>query len=111
MWIKALDSAMWVSMKHITHFSIEQNRYRYETEKSSFTAYAYLNASRSGIYKVNQSPPAEQTRIAVCRGTEQECEDFIGVRRYLAGLLEWIGYLVAGIGGAILTLIFQNTSL
>ena len=78
MWIKPLDRATWISMKHITHFTIEQNRPVYPTEKISFTAHAHLDASRSIPYKsLTQSPPQDQTCLPVCRGTDYECEEFI----------------------------------
>ena len=118
MWIKAIDKSVWVSMKHITHFTIEQNpnlyginqdaRFR-KIEKNSFTTYAYLDASQSGIYKRSrQNPPQEQIRLSVCQGSKEECEQFIVEKHLLEEAFQWLGYLVAGGVGAILTLIFQN---
>ena len=105
MWIKSLDQDVWVNVNHITHFSIQQVPLPYETEKT-YIAYAYLNAGESGIYFPKESPPQVQVHIPVCQGRREECVEFIDKQKFLEGLFQWVGYLVAGGIGAVLTLIF-----
>ena len=79
-----------------------------------YIAYAYLNASslRPKPMSPASSPTMEsdQARIVVCQGTEEECEQFVADQTFLDDAFQWVGYLVAGVGGAILTLIFQDVS-
>ena len=110
MWIKALDRYVWVNIKHITHFEIEEKNLGLgDGSPPYYVAYAYLNAS-----SMRWSPSAErnyeqdQARISVCQGSKEECGEFIDKTQFLEGLFQWVGYLVAGGIGAILTLIFQS---
>ena len=108
MWIKALDRPIWVNMKHITHFEIEHKALGHG-EPPYHVAYAYLNASGSSISKPSGPSISEgQARILVCQGSREECEQFIVEKQFLEGAFQWLGYLVAGGIGAILTLIFQS---
>lgn len=103
-------------MKHVTHFNIESKPISHQTKPPYvyYIAYAYLNASslRPNPLSPSSSPTMEsnQARIIVCQGTEEECEQFIAEKTYLDEAFQWIGYLVAGGIGAILTRIFQNAS-
>ena len=108
MWIKSLDQDVWVNMKHITHFEIEHKALGHG-EPPYHVAYAYLNASGSSISKPSGLSISEgQASIVVCRGTEQECEQFVNEQKYLETAYQWLGYLVAGGIGSVLTLIFQS---
>ena len=104
MWIKALDRDVWVNMKHITHFE------RLEDRRSPYhVAYAYLNASGSTISKQSGVSVSQgKASILVCQGSKEECEQFIVEKQLLEGAFQWLGYLVAGGTGAVLTLIFQK---
>ena len=96
-------------MKYITHFTIVETDYDNETEKVIFWAKAYLNATSSTISKPSGLSISEgQASIVVCRGTEQECEQFVNEQKYLETAYQWLGYLVAGGIGSALTLIFQS---
>ena len=122
MWIKSLDRNVWVSMKHVTHFSVQTGE---SFEKSDgvvrvitpYFAYAFLDTSSlrsnyrlSDLMKGKPSQKhhivEDQARIPVCKGTKDECEQFIKDKTFLQSAYEWIGYVVAGGVGAILTLIF-----
>ena len=120
MWIKALDRSMWVNMKHVTHFSVQTEAVvRGSVMTSGYVAYAYINASSvrsnytlNNILRGDRCPEetsvSDQTRILVCQGSAEECEQFVADKTFLEEAFQWVGYLVAGGIGAILTLIFQN---
>ena len=118
MWIKSLDDDTWVSMKHVTHFSVQTKRVvRGDVITSIYAAYAYLNAdslrSSYGLDDILRGNPrpeqptvVDQARIPVCQGSRTECREFIEKQQFLEGLFQWVGYLVAGGVGAVFTLIF-----
>ena len=118
MWIKSLNNDTWVSMKHVTHFRVQTKRVvRGDVLTPIYVAYAYLNADsfRSsynlddillGKRRPKQPTVVDQARIPVCQGSREECREFIDKQQFLEGLFQWIGYLVAGGVGAVLTLIF-----
>ena len=78
MWIKSLYDSTWVSMKHITHFTIEMDDSPYR--RGNNFVYAYLDATSRRYNRRRQYPAqeweADQTRILVCQGSEQECREF-----------------------------------
>ena len=105
-------------MKHVTHFSVQTERVvRGSVLTAIYVAYAYLNTSslRSsyslddlvrGKRRPEKTEVKNQARIPVCRGSEEECEQFVSDKSFLQSTYEWLGYLVAGGVGAVLTLIF-----
>ena len=105
MWIKALDRYVWVNMKHITHFTIETDDEPFR--KGNRFVYAYLDANSR---RYQNRWETDQTRILVCEGSTEECEQFIVEKQLLESAFQWLGYLVAGGVGAVLTLIFKNGS-
>ena len=105
MWIKSLYDDTWVNMKHVTHFRIESDA---PERRGNNLVYAYIDSN-----EVRSSPgilptPSElnQARILVCQGSQEECEQFIVEQQQLESMFQWLGYLVAGGVGAVLTLIF-----
>ena len=104
MWLKSLNSETWINTNHITHFTIENAYIPHDYKTHS--VYAYLDAGESGIYAPRQSPPQVQIRIPVCQGTGEECQVFIKEQTFLESAYQWLGYLVAGVLGAIITVIF-----
>ena len=105
MWIKSLNRSreVWVNMNHITHFSIELSN---APTRIPYDVVAYLNASNKGLDPRQGETVDGQAFITVKRGTHEECEEFIKEQINLQTAWQWIGYLVAGGIGAILTLIF-----
>ena len=104
MWIKSLSREVWVNINHITHFSIE---FSGDPPKICYDVVAYLNASDKGLNPRQHKVVEGQAFITVKRGTYEECKEFIKERLLLQSTLQWIGYLVAGGVGAVLTLIFS----
>jgi len=108
MWIKVLDSTVWVNMKHVTYFSVQTERFvRGSVLTSIYVAYTYLNTSslRSNynfddIVRGKRHPEKteveDQARIPVCRGSEKKCEQFVKDKSFLQSAYEWLGYFVAG---------------
>ena len=103
MWIKSVDNDVWINMNHITHFAITQIPDSYD---ESYIAEAYLDTSKMAITTPRQGFAQDQARERVYQGTSQECEEFIKEQLFLQSAWQWIGYLVAGGVGAVLTLIF-----
>ena len=85
-------------------FSIELSG---DPPKIRYDVVAYLNASDEGLSPRQHEIVEGQAFITVKRGTCEECEEFIKERLLLQSALQWIGYLVAGGVGAVLTLIFS----
>lgn len=108
MWIKSLYDDVWVNMKHITHFSIEMDDEPIRWGNNF--VYAYLNTSSPRWNQRLSKTEQDQARILVCQGSQEECEQFITEQKLLEQVFQWIGYIVAGGIGAVLTLIFQNGS-
>ena len=110
-------------MKHVTHFSVQTERVvRRNVITSIYVAYAYLNADslRStyglddilrGRRRPEQPMVVDQARIPVCRGSRTECREFVDKQQFLEGLFQWVGYLVAGGVGAVLTYLFTKYGL
>ncbi len=108
MWIKSLDDDAWVSMKHITHFAIkevlEPGLFDEIMDEYVHYAYAYLDATMSSFdIKTMGNTQLDQTCILVCRGSKEECEQFIREQQLLESVFQWLGYFVAGGIGAVLT--------
>ena len=64
MWIKSLDSDIWVSMKHVTHFKI-QGKGQIQYTPDLYNAYAYLDR-----------PDTHPARILVCQANKDACREF-----------------------------------
>ena len=102
MWIKSLYDDTWVNMKHITHFRIESDDA--PERRNNNLVYAYLDSN-----EIRWSPNqhsfwnSDQARILVCQGSKEECEQFIVEQQQLESAFQWIGYVVAGGIGAVLT--------
>ena len=116
MWIKSLDTDVWVNMVHITNFSIVDTRFYADdnpdrashTDRSFHEVYAWLDASSKIFTPLDRSLNLkEQAWIIVYQGTHEECEQFIKDQIGLQAAWQWIGYLVAGGVGAVLTLLFS----
>ena len=103
MWIKSLYDDTWVNMKHVTHFRIESD---VPEHRGNNLGYAYLD---TGSYRWDrfEQPKQDQARILVCQGSREECEQFVVEQQLLESAFQWIGYLVAGGVGAVLTLFFS----
>ena len=105
MWIKSLDSDVWVNITHITHFTIQ---YSYDPgNRKLHDVVAFLNASGAGFDPRQHEVVEGQDFITIKRGTYEECEQFIKEQLFLQSGYQWLGYLIAGGVGAILTLIFS----
>ena len=103
MWIKSLYDDTWVNMKHVTHFSIEMDT---AERRGNNLGYAYLNTNEIRMNENLLKDEQNQARILVCQGSVEECEQFIVEKQLLESVFQWLGYLVAGGVGAVLTLIF-----
>ena len=100
MWIKSLNEDTWVSMKHVTHFSVQTKRVvRGNVATSVYAAYAYLNAdsirSSYDLGDIHQGKPrpeqptiVDQTRILVCQGSREARILFIDRQQFLEGLFQ-----------------------
>ena len=106
MWIKSLDQDVVVNMIHITHFSIEKIVFPDDSEIHEVTA--FLDTSGKFFSPSKFDDVQDQASLTVHQGTHEECVEFIDKQQFLEGVFQWIGYLVAGGIGSILTLIFQN---
>ena len=112
MWIKSLDNNIhfgrnvWVSMNHITHFTVRQLPSQRDDSPAKYGVDVYLDASQKPIQPRFQMTQ-DQASVLVYRGTSEECEQFIREKTGLQTAWQWIGYLVAGGVGAMLTLIFS----
>ena len=126
MWIKSLNRDTWVNMKHVTHFSVQTGESLKKDTGDvkvvvTYFAYAYLNTSslrsNRSLNDLLRNPLQENTtvedqaRIPVCRGSRTECREFIEKQQFLEGLFQWVGYLVAGGVGAVLTYLFTKYGL
>ena len=105
MWIKTLDTDVWVNMVHITHFSIVKMGSPAEYEIHQVTA--FLDASAGEFMPSKLDIAQVQASVLVYDGTYEECEEFIKEQIGLQAAWQWIGYLVAGGVGAVLTLLFS----
>ena len=105
MWIKSLDTDVWINMTHITHFSIEQ--IILDDSLDVHEVSAFLDASAKSFSPSNYDDVQDQASLTVYHGTYEECEQFITEQIGLQSAWQWIGYLVAGGVGAVLTLLFS----
>ena len=101
MWIKSLDKDVWVNMIHITHFSIVKMGSPVEHEIHQVTA--LLDASAGQFTSSKLDNAQVQASVLVYEGTEKKCARFINRKLRLQSISQWIGYLVAGGVGAVLT--------
>ena len=106
MWIKSLSRNTWVNITHITHFSIHLANT--PTKRVSHDVVAYLDTSRNGHDPRQYQVIDGQAFVTVKRGTYEECEEFVKEQTFLQTAYQWIGYLVAGGIGAVLTLWFKG---
>ena len=107
MWIKSLDDDVWVNMIHITDFSISETISH--SECKTHEVYAWLDTSRKIFTPFDPSLNLqEQAFIIVCQGTYEKCNDFVERQISLQTAYQWLGYIVAGGIGAVLTLWFQR---
>ena len=105
MWIKSLSRReVWININHITHFSIEVGN---DPVRIPYDVVAYLDASNIGREPRQHKVVEGQAFVTVKRGTHEECEQFIKEQIGLQTAWQWIGYLVAGGVGAVLTLLFS----
>lgn len=104
MWIKSLSRReVWININHITHFEIKLSN---NPVIKPYDVVAYLDTETIG-YDPRQGEVVEgQAFVTVKRGTHEECEQFIKEQIGLQTAWQWIGYLVAGGIGAVLTLVF-----
>lgn len=106
MWIKSLDEDIWVNMVHITHFNIAEMTSR--SDRKTHEVYAWLDASTKIFTPFDRSLNLqEQAWIIVYQGSKEECDDFVENQISLQTAYQWLGYLVAGGVGAVLTLLFS----
>ena len=105
MWIKSLSSNAWVNMSHITHFSIV--KLTYDNRVPYHEVNAFLDASANHPSGRTLEPEPDQASLTVYQGTSEECEQFIREKIGLQSAWQWVGYLVAGGVGAVLTLLFS----
>ena len=113
MWIKSLDNNLhlgtnvWVSMNHITHFAIKELPTPNQTNEK-YGVSVYLNASEKAISTPRLGLTQDQVSVLVYRGTMKKCTRFIKRKLLWQSVSQWIGYLVAGGVGAVLTYLFQQ---
>ena len=105
MWIKSLDTDVWINMTHITHFSIVGPTY--DNRIPDHEVYAFLDASANHPTGRTLEPEPDQASLMVYQGTYEECDQFIKEQIGLQTAWQWLGYLVAGGVGAVLTLLFS----
>ena len=106
MWIKTLDTGRhaWVNINHITHFEIKLSN---NPTIKPYDVVAYLDTETIGHDPREGKEVEGQAFVTVKRGTHEECEQFIKEQIGLQTAWQWIGYLVAGGVGAVLTLLFS----
>ena len=105
MWIKSLSREVWVNMNHITHFRIELSN---DPTNIPYDVVVYLDTSHTGHSPREHETVEGQAFITVYRGTEKKCKWFINRKLRLQSIYQWLGYLVAGGVGAVLTYLFQK---
>ena len=105
MWIKSLETEVWININHITHFSIVEPTY--DNRIPDHEVYAFLDTSAGQFTSSKLDNAQVQASVLVYEGTHEECEQFIKEQIGLQTAWQWIGYLVAGGVGAVLTLLFS----
>ena len=106
MWIKSLTRETWINMNHITHFHISISLA--PNEKGTYDVMAHLDATEMRLDRANYKPIEDQAYVTVYKGTLGKCKRFIWQKRFREWLSKWIGYLVAGGVGAVLTFLFSQ---
>ena len=101
MWIKSLDTDVWININHITHFSIVEPTY--DNRIPDHEVYAFLDASAGQFTSSKFDNAQVQASVLVYEGTKKKCARFINRKLRLQSIYQWIGYLVAGGVGAVLT--------
>ena len=107
MWIKSLSSEAWINLTHITHFKIEDSN---ASANTPCDVVAYLDANHIGYNPREHEVVEGQAFVTVKRGTAKKCKWFIKRKLLWQFISQWIGYLVAGGLGAVLTYLFQKFS-
>ena len=97
-------------MIHITHFALRQMPTPKFQTNETYGIEAYLDTSESHIQPRREMTQV-QTSVLVYRGTHEGCVEFIDKQIFYQGLYQWVGYLVAGVLGSVLTLIFKKLNL
>ena len=111
MWIKSLETDVWINLNHITHFSIMESDFdNFDNRLSSHGVYAFLDASEEPPHSPQHEFSQDQVYLIVYRGSYKKCVRFINRKLRLQSISQWIGYLVAGGLGAVLTYLFQQLS-
>ena len=102
MWIKSLDTGRhaWVNINHITHLEIKLSK---NSKIKPYDVVAYLDTETIGHDPREGKEVEGQAFVTVKRGTEKQCQRFTKNKLRLQCLSQWIGYLVAGGLGAVLT--------
>ena len=114
MWIRSLDNNIhlgrnvWVSMNHITHFVVRQLPSQRDDPLAKYGVDAYLDVSQKALTSMRAEFGQDQASVLVYRGTERKGQRFIKQKLLWQSLWKWIGYLVAGGVGAVLTYLFQQ---
>ena len=99
MWIKSVSST-WINMNHVTHFDIDPI-----PGTQSYIVQAFLSTSKS----VNTtSSRQDQVFVVVYQGTTKKCRKYIKRKLRWQAISQWVGYLVAGGVGAVLTFLFSR---
>lgn len=105
MWVKSLDEDVWINMNHITHLCIVEPTYY--NRNPDHEVNAFLDASANYFSGRTMKSEPDQASLTVYRGTHEQCEQFIKEQLFLQSAWQWVGYLVAGGIGAVLTLLFS----
>ena len=71
---------------------------------------AYLDASEQGLTTPRAGLTQDQTSIWVYEGSEKQCVGFIKRKLRWQTIYQWLGYLVAGGIGAVLTYFLTKLS-
>ena len=101
MWIKTLETEVWININHITHFSIVGSTY--DNRIPDHEVYAFLDASEEAPHSSQHEFSQGQAYLKVYSGSYKKCKRFIKKKLRWQSVSQWIGYLVAGGVGAVLT--------
>ena len=106
MWIKSLTDNTWINLNHVTHFTVRHSF----GQLHAYTVDAYLDASEQGLTTPRAGLTQDQTSIWVYEGSEKQCVRFIKRKLRWQTIYQWLGYLVAGGIGAVLTYFLTKLS-
>ena len=102
MWIKSLDTDVWINMNHITHFSIVKMNAPAEFKIHEIhEVTAFLDTSEGQFIPSKLDTEQVQASVSVYAGTEKKCKRFIKRKLRRQSISQWVGYLVAGGLGAV----------